>query len=1188
MVKEDSAADITAKPEQKRNKEENVKSVIAKREEATLQFWRDHDIFQKTLDKKPLIKDGTELEFIFYDGPPFATGEPHYGHILAGTIKDVIPRYKTMSGYRVPRRWGWDCHGLPIENMIEKELGLSTRKDIELYGVEKFNAAARASVLRYDTLWKDIVPRTGRFVDMDHAYLTMDWRYTESIWWSFKQLHDKHLVYQGFKPMHLCPRCETTLSNFEVGQNYRDISDLSAYVKFELVDEPGTFLLAWTTTPWTLPGNAALAVNPKIDYIKVKIENFLGTYVIADFAKTHLPIPKDAGDVFVESHSFKGKELLGKKYKPVFPYYEQATDVKHREHLYSVVGADFVTTTDGTGIVHIAPAFGEDDYNLSQTAELPFIQHVGMDGRFKKEVTDFAGQQVKPRPTAEEPNAHQKADIEIIKYLAHHGTLFAKEKITHSYPHCWRCDTPLLNYATSSWFVQVTTLKEKLVEENKKVRWVPEEIGQGRFGTWLENARDWAVSRSRFWGAPLPVWKCDECGELEFVDSVKTLYTKLQRNNYFLMRHGQAHSNVANVISPNEQAHDPLTSEGERQVREAAKKLSEDLVGKKIDLIFASPFERTQQTAKIMAQEIGFQGKIITDERLHELGAFAFGGKSRQERNAAYRVGDVSKNDETKVHEQKRVGEFFYEIDAAHKGKNILIISHAAPLSAALHLAEPLGVYNVGFMDNAEIRTLPFAALPHDPQFNFDMHRPYIDAVEFPCTAKGCSGNMKRVPDVFDTWYESGSMPFASIHFPFEQENKKKLPRFPANFIAEGQDQTRGWFYTLLILSTALFDCAPYENVVVNGIVLAEDGQKMSKRLKNYPDIRFVLDKYGADALRYYLLSSPVVEAEDLAFSEKGLDEVVKKIINRLDNVYSFYELYADGTVEPNTDSPNILDRWILATLSEMQGEITRELDSYRLDAAARPFAQFIDDLSTWYIRRSRDRFKNADTARDAIATTRFVLRELAKSLAPFMPFLAEDLYQKVKTKNDQESVHVERWPWVPILEKNETVSLINNMYKTRELVSLALEARAAAGIKIRQPLAALTVNGAFAQVLDDEHLAALVRDEVNIKKISKNASQTELVKLDTTITPELKHEGIAREFIRSVQELRKNAGLQPSQDIMLTVATSSEGRKIIEVFAADIRQVTRTKRIVFDTVLLSANNTITIENITFTLDLKF
>ncbi len=1182
MAKKVTAAGKMEKPAEKDNIEQVVKSSIALREERILAVWRAQEIFKKTLDK-----EAPAGEFSFYDGPPFATGEPHYGHILTGTIKDAVPRYKTMRGFHVPRRWGWDCHGLPIENLIEKELGLSTRKDIEMYGIEKFNAAARASVLRYDSVWKEIVPRSGRFVDMEQSYLTMDWRYTESVWWSFKRLAERDLVYRGFKPMHLCPRCETTLSNFEVGLNYKDIADISVYAKFELVDKPGTFLLAWTTTPWTLPGNVALAVNSKIMYLEASLSGERIIFAEA-LSEKIAEMAKKAGHNLTDIKKIAGSELVGKKYKPVFSYYVNAADLKNKENLYIVVDAEFVTTADGTGIVHIAPAFGEDDYNLSLSAQLPFIQHVGLDGRFKKEVTDFADQLVKPKPTIEEPNAHQKADIEIIKYLAARGALFAKEKITHSYPHCWRCDTPLLNYAASSWFVKVTDLKEKLVAENKKVRWVPEEIGQGRFGVWLANARDWAVSRSRFWGAPLPVWTCADCGRQEYIGSVYELAEKVKRNRYFVMRHGQAESNVADVISPDEKAADPLTAEGQRQVSEAAVKLSRELAGKKIDAIFASPFERTRETAERMADALGYKGQIIFDERLRELGAFAFSGKRREERNEAYRTGAVPAGDETMTHATKRISEFFYEIDARHAGKTILVVSHAAPLASALQLVKHNNRLASGaecdmsFMENAQIRELPFAALPHDAHFDLDLHRPYIDAIQFSCSK--CRGTMKRVEDVFDTWYESGSMPFASTHFPFEQGMGKIPPRFPADFIAEGQDQTRGWFYTLLILGSALFDQAPYKNVVVNGIVQAEDGQKMSKRLKNYPDIRFVLDKYGADALRYYLLSSPVVEAEDLAFSEKGLDEVVKKILNRLDNVYAFYALYVDGSVEPSAASPHVLDHWILARLNDLGWEVTETMERYELDKATRPFTDFIDDLSTWYIRRSRERFKNDENVVDkkaALATTRFVLLELAKLLAPFMPFVAEDLYQKVKTTDNPESVHLETW-CEPCRGDRE---ILATMTQARAVVSMALEVRAAKNIKIRQPLAGLSIGKDFLMVTGE--YAELVKDEVNVKKISINSSQTEPVLLDTNITLELKNEGIAREFIRSVQELRKKAGLNPNQDIGLLISTSSEGKEILKTYSADIQQVTRSKKITFGDSAASVTAPVSIEGINFVIDLE-
>jgi isoleucyl-tRNA synthetase len=928
------------------------KSAIALREETILDFWNKEQIFQKSLDKA-----APNGEFIFYDGPPFATGTPHYGHILAGTIKDVIPRYKTMQGFHVPRVWGWDCHGLPIENMIEKELGLKNKKDIEDYGIEKFNEAARASVLRYDHEWKEIVPRTGRWIDMDHAYLTMDVNYSESIWWSFKKLHDKKLIYQGFKVMQLCPHCETTLSNFEVTQGYKDITDLSVYVKFELVDEPGTFVIAWTTTPWTLPGNVALAVNPEVTYVVADIK---GEKVIV--AKERLAVIKDEYTVVKE---FSGVELVGKKYKPVFPYYADA-ELPNKENAWKIVGADFVTVTDGTGVVHIAPAFGEDDYNLSLKEKLPFVQHVTFQGTFKKEVTDFAGQAVKPKQSAEEPQAHQKADIEIVKYLAAHGILFAKEKFVHSYPHCWRCDTPLLNYATSSWFVKVTDIKDKLVAENKKVNWVPKEIGEGRFGKWLEGAKDWAISRSRFWGAPLPVWICTGCEKQEIVGSIDELVEKSGK--------------------------EPKNRKGER-----------------------------------------------------------------------------------------------------------------------------------------------------------DVHRPYIDEVSWTCS---CGGTYKRVPEVFDTWYESGSMTYSRIHYPFQNaESIDKNTLFPADFIAEGQDQTRGWFYSLLVLSTALFDQSPYKSVVVNGTILAEDGQKMSKRLQNYPDVRYVLDKYGADAMRYYLIASPVVKAEDLAFTERGLDEAVKKLILRLDNVYTFYKTYQAEAQENLKNSSNVLDLWIMARLAELTKTVTENLDSLQLDRAVKPFGQFIDDLSTWYLRRSRDRFKGDDAAdkQAALATTRTVLFELSKILAPIMPFFAEELYQKVKSSSDKESVHLESWPSIQAVDEK----VISEMAEVRNLVSLALEARAKVGIKVRQPLQKLVLRDEAIQANPQYNL--LIQDEVNVKEVVADAKIPEQLMLDTTLTPELKREGQARELIRTIQEFRKNSKLNPTDIIALTITTSAPGKELIETFKADI-----------------------------------
>lgn len=1129
------------------------KSPIAEREERILRFWRENDIFKKTLDK-----DAPKGEFVFYDGPPFATGTPHYGHVLPGTIKDVVPRYKTMQGFRVPRRWGWDCHGLPVENLIEKELGLKSKKDIEELGIEKFNEAARASVLRYDHIWKEIIPRTGRFVDMDRAYLTMDWRYSESIWWSFKKLHEHGLVYQGFKSMMLCPHCETTLSNFEVTQGYKDITDISVYVKFALEDEPGTYMLAWTTTPWTLPGNVALAVNPEIAYVKVKV----GEDILV-IAKERLVALKDKQYEMVSE--LKGADLVGKKYKPLFPYYEDAK-LNNKENLYTVVPADFVTTTDGTGVVHIAPAFGEDDYNLSLKERLPFIQHVDVDGTFKKEVTDFAGQAVKPK------DDHQKADIEVIKYLAKAGTLFEKEKIIHSYPHCWRCDTPLLNYATTSWFVEVSKIRNSLVAENKKVTWVPPEIGEGRFGTWLENARDWAISRSRYWGAPLPVWTCEKCEKREVIGSVEDIRARTRRNRYFVVRHGEGDHNVQNVLSSKADNPHHLTERGREEVALSAQALKD----KNVDLIIASPFVRTRETADVIVEHLAYKGEVVSDNRLRE---FDFGDYNLQPFEKYHTYYDSVKERLTKrlpngecINDvKKRVAEFLYDIDAKYEGKNIVLVTHDGPASLLFAVAEgaddgrTLDLWGMDrdFLSPGQEEELGFARIPHNRAFELDLHRPYIDEVSWTCS---CGGVMKRVPEVFDTWYESGSMPFASVHYPFgslrgkpaaEENDTQKPKRFPADFIAEGQDQTRGWFYSLLVLSVGLFGQSPYESVVVNGTILAEDGQKMSKRLKNYPEVGYVLDRYGADAMRYYLMSSPAVHAEDLAFSEKGVDEVVKKVLMRLENVHTFYATYAaDHAARAERPvSDNVLDRWILARLDQANAEMTAALEAYELDVAARPIALFVDDLSTWYLRRSRERFKGEDVAdkEAALATTRYVLREFSKLMAPFMPFVAEDLYQKTKVGN-VESVHLEDWP----KGEKPDEKILAETADVRALISVGLELRAKAGIKVRQPLASFV----SAKNLSKD-LAELVRDELNVEAV-RHGDKDEL---DTAITPDLKAKGQAREFIRAIQEARKKSGCSPHDVVALVVQTDDAGAKLVESFKSEITKTAKLSGISFGSV---------------------
>ena len=1185
------------------NSEENQfkkLSEIAKREEETLALWQTKHIFEKSLEQ---TKGGKE--FVFYDGPPFATGLPHYGHILASVIKDIIPRYQTMRGRFVRRVWGWDCHGLPVENLIEQELGLGHKKDIEEYGIGKFNEAAHASVLRYDSEWKKIIPRIGRFIDMEHSYKTMDASYTESIWWAFKTLFDKGLVYKGFKAMHICPRCETTLSSNEVADGYKDITDISVTVKFELKDEPGTFVLAWTTTPWTLPGNVALAVNPEAEYSILESQTTIdrgikagtlalnpGKYIIASDRVSHFI---KEGNYFTDNiKKIHGVDLVGKSYKPIFDYYSKDTSLKNHENGWKIYGAEFVTMESGTGVVHIAPAFGEDDMALGKKENLPFVQHVAMDGTMKNEVKDFAGVSVKPKSNEEKERLG--TDIAILKYLQENNLFFSKEKINHSYPHCWRCDTPLLNYATESWFVKVSELKDKLLAENAKTSWVPKNMRDGRFGKWLLGARDWAISRSRFWGAPLPVWNCESCDKCEVFGSREELnaHTRKSGNRYFVMRHGEAGSNVQDIV--NSKIEDStkygLTEKGRKEAGSSGQKLKES----NIDIIITSPFARTKETAEIVANIVGVDAqKIIIDDRIREIDTGVFNGKTTDE----YRGHFVSTEEkftkkphggENLLNLKRRAMSLLSDLETQHSGKTILLVTHeyvAWMLDAGARGLDVSGSAALrgeknDFIDTGDIIEIPYASFPHNADFEFDFHRPYIDTVEVACS---CGGKMSRVPYVFDCWFESGSMPYAQFHYPFE--NKELFEKnFPANFIAEGVDQTRGWFYNMLVLSVGLFSREPFQNVIVNGLVLAEDGQKMSKKLKNYPDPWDVLNKYGADALRYYLLSSPIVHAEDLAFSERGVDEVVKKFIMRLTNVLSFYELYAGEGKNleiAQQGEPNVLDKWILSRLKEVTCEVTTSLDAYELDRAVKPLNLFVDDLSTWYLRRSRDRFKSDDLndRAQALATTYTVLFEFSKLIAPVMPFLAEHIYGSVE--GEKESVHLEEWTQTALFacEAHET-DVLNAMNEVRRVVSVALEARAKAGIKVRQPLSHLIVKSRFLKG-KDAHIA-LILDEVNVKEVSFDDRLLEEVVLDTNITPELKKEGQFRDLLRSIQELRKDTGLTPSDSVLLRVQTSTEGRVLVETFVGELKKSALIRDILFKN---TEGKTVDVDGIPFILCLE-
>ena len=959
----------SSKSEVAKRAEPSQKSAMAAREEAILAFWNERDIFNKSVEKEP-----TEGEYVFYDGPPFATGLPHYGHIVTGVIKDVVPRYKTMRGYRVPRVWGWDCHGLPIENIVEKQFGFKHKKDIKEYGIAKFNERCREQVLTYASEWEKIIPRTGRWVDMEHAYRTMDKPYMESVWWVFKQLFDKGLVYEDYRSMHICTRCETTLSQQEVAEGYKDVKDISVTVKFKLKNPEkiglsgDVYMPAWTTTPWTLPGNVALAVGKDIVYAVVLVGNEQFIVAKERLATMEAELRSLAPKFEIKSE-IAGKDLVGLEYEPPFDYYANDTTLKNRENGWKVYAADFVTADSGTGIAHEAPAFGAEDWELLKQVNLPFVQHVNMDGTMKPEVTDFAGMEVKPR--SDEDKVRLATDIAVLKYLQDHNLFFSKENITHSYPHCWRCDTPLLNYATSSWFVSVVKIKEDLVKNAQAINWLPDHIKEGLFGKWLEGARDWSISRQRFWASVIPIWVCETCKKQRVFGSATEL---------------------------------------------------EEASGKKID----------------------------------------------------------------------------------------------------------------------------------------DLHKHIVDEITVPCecahsTGSGQGGVMRRVPDVLDTWFDSGSMPYGQVHYPFE--NKERFEKtFPAQFISEYTGQFRAWFYYLHVLSTAIFDKNAFQNVVAHGIVLAEDGKKMSKRLQNYPDPMEVVDKYGADALRFYLLTSPLMQAENLNFMEHGVDEAAKKNIGRLHNVLAFYELYKNDTPR-DWKSTHVLDRWILSRIDQLVEESTKGFEGYQLDVATRPIAGFIDDLSVWYLRRSRDRFKTDGADKTAaLQTLRYVLHTLSRVMAPSMPFYAEYLFQAVREGEDEESVHLAMWPTAGAEARLE-MALVNAMAEARRVVTLALEAREKANIKVRQPLSVTRIPSMiFSELPDVEALLAIIAEEINVKTIEIVAGLAAgTVELDTTITPELKEEGFVRDLVRAIQGARKDAGLSPQDTITLTMSAPDDARMLVEKYKDEI-----------------------------------
>jgi len=878
-----------------------------KLEEEILKFWEENNIFEKSF---LLRKDGQE--FVFFDGPPFATGLPHFGHFVPSTIKDIIPRYQCMKGKKVERRFGWDCHGLPVENLIEKELGLTSKTAIENYGIANFNEACRASVLRYVKEWRQTITRLGRWVDFDNDYKTMEPDYMETIWWVMKSLWDKGLLYEGHYILPYCPRCATVLSNHELNLGgYKDVHDPAITVRFkartkdlefgngEKIELPSnTYFLAWTTTPWTLPSNLALTLGADIDYVLVE-----------DIPSPQSPVPSPQYYILAEARLSayykneneykiiwrkKGEQLAGLSYEPLFPYFKDAPKA------FRTFLGDFVTTQDGTGIVHTAPGFGEDDARVLKGTGIPVICPVDAECRFTQEVTDFAGLFVKD------------ADKPIMEKLKAEGKLLKRDQILHAYPHCWRCESPLIYRAVGSWFVSVEKIKQDMLNANNQIYWVPEHIKEGRFGKWLEGARDWAISRSRFWGNPLPIWRCEECGKTICVGS-----------------------------------------------REELKQLS--------------------------------------------------------------------------------------------------------------------GIY---------------------PD---DLHKHFVDKMTISCE---CGSVMKRIPEVLDCWFESGAMPYAQNHYPFE--NKQFFEdHFPSDFISEGLDQTRGWFYTLTVLAAALFKKPAFKNCVVTGLVLAFDGKKMSKSLRNYTDPNEVINSFGADALRLFLVHSAVVKADDLRYSDEGVREVMKSIIIPLWNAYSFFITYANIDKVTATGAPasctNPLDQWILSETQTLVEKVGTALDAYDLSRAVDPILRFIDLLNNWYIRRSRRRFWRSGNDTDkleAYGALYEALKTLITIAAPFMPFTSDAIWQNLRLETDPESVHLADFPAVN--EKRRDLILEFKMASVMSAVSIGRSLRSQYNIKMRQPLRKaelVTRNQDEKKSLIE--MADIIREELNVKEIIFSDNEEDLVEYE-------------------------------------------------------------------------------------------
>lgn len=1099
-------------------------SEVERSEEAILSFWEAHDIFHKTL-----TKTSPKGNFVFYEGPPTANGRPGVHHLESRSFKDAIPRYKTMRGYHVPRRAGWDTHGLPVELEVEKDLQFKGKKDIEEYGVAEFNKKCRESVMKYITEWQRFSRRMGYAVDQEKAYFTFNAPFMETAWWVLKQTAEQGRLYKDYKVVPWCARCGTGLSSHELAQGYADVKDLSITAKFELMDEPGTFVLAWTTTPWTLPGNVALAVGKDIAYGLYEKD---GEKVIVAVARAEKALPDWSLLKEVQGH-----ELIGKTYKPLYPF---AKDIAKGEELtkfekaYQIYHADFVTTEDGTGVVHTAVMYGQDDFVLGSALGLPKVHLVGADGRFVPGTDFLEGRFVKE----EDENGKPTLAVDIVDDLTRRGLFFAKENYAHSYPFCWRCKTPLIYYARDSWYIRMQDLQDTMVAENKKVNWEPSHIKDGRMGEWLKGAKDWAISRERYWGTPLPVWESKNGEERVVIGSVEELKKNAKKsgNTYLLMRHGEATHNLEKRLDSSlNSSH--LTEKGKQEV---SGKVA-DLKAKGITRIYVSPLARAQETATIVQKGLGLTDEqVVTDERLRE---FTFGvleGKTSTDfaevrENLPY--DGTIEGGESYQDTKNRFGEFLYEIERTCKKETILIVTHGIGFEALGAVAKGADketskkLINILFARPAEVRALDFVPLPHNEDFELDLHRPYIDDV----VLVGQNGEeLTRVKDVMDVWFDSGVVPFAQDHYPFENKKIFDKGAYPADYISEAIDQTRGWFYTLMAVGALLKRGRPYKNVICLGHLLDGEGQKMSKSKGNVINPWEAMDEWGADTLRLWMYSVNQ-PGDSKSFSEKTVKETARSL-SWFENSLKFYELFKDT---PHTGGTlQAVDVWMSARTRQTICRMTEYMDDYKLYDATRELQAYFEDVSQWYVRRIRDRARAGDRA--ALQTLRYVLHTGARLLAPFSPFLAERVYQVVKYHHDPESVHLSDWPehMSSILsrmlgDEHKDKLVIASMERVRDIASRGLMERQKAGIKVRQPLERLTVSGAPLEA----PYTALICEEVNVEQVSFDEKLSEgTVMLDTTLTEALIEKGDVREFLRALADVRKQMQLEPTDTVVVGV----------------------------------------------------